>query len=190
VNVNFSATRDEDLGVIPRAISEVFDKIQKQASTAKVARIVSIKCSFYQIYNERVYDLLNPKFDDNVGLRMRWNAEIGFYLENLFEIECTTPLDVLHHYQKGVKNKIMASHSMNDTSSRAHSVFTMHLESTDPSQPTDIWRSKLTMVDLAGSERQGQTKCAGAILKESIHINKSLVVLRRVIKHLAEKTSR
>jgi hypothetical protein len=42
-------------GITLRAIREVF----KQASDLKKEKHVTISCSFLQIYNEKVFDLLN-----------------------------------------------------------------------------------------------------------------------------------
>ena len=47
--------------------------------------------------------------------------------------------------------------------------------------------SKLQLVDLAGSEKQGLTGTTGQQAKESIDINKSLLVLRKVITALTEQ---
>ena len=44
-------------------------------------------------------------------------------------------------------------------------------------------------MDLAGSEKQGLVKTEGLHAKESIDINKSLLVLRKVITALTEKRS-
>jgi len=52
---------------------------------------------------------------------------------------------------------------------------------------TNITVSKLQLVDLAGSERQSQTGTTGQQAKESIDINKSLHVLRKVITELTEQ---
>jgi hypothetical protein len=46
--------------------------------------------------------------------------------------------------------------------------------------------SKLQLVDLAGSEKQSLTGTTGQQAKESIDINKSLHVLRKVITALTE----
>jgi kinesin family protein 3/17 len=45
----------------------------------------------------------------------------------------------------------------------------------------------LNLVDLAGSERQGKTGATGSTLKEGININKSLMVLGKVINALSIK---
>lgn len=49
--------------------------------------------------------------------------------------------------------------------------------------------SKFQLVDLAGSEKQALVKTEGIHAKESIDINKSLLVLRKVITALTEKRS-
>lgn len=49
--------------------------------------------------------------------------------------------------------------------------------------------SKFQLVDLAGSEKQSLVKTEGIHAKESIDINKSLLVLRKVITALTEKRS-
>jgi hypothetical protein len=46
--------------------------------------------------------------------------------------------------------------------------------------------SKLQLVDLAGSEKQALTGTTGVQAKESIDINKSLLVLRKVITALTD----
>ena len=46
-----------DAGLTVRAIHEIFD----QAEDSKKNKTVNIYCSFLQIYNEKVFDLLNSK---------------------------------------------------------------------------------------------------------------------------------
>lgn len=68
-------TEAKNLGLVPRCIKEIF--VQSENSE----RMCAISCSFVQIYNEKVYDLLNPihlnngrlnnKKTDFQGLRMR-----------------------------------------------------------------------------------------------------------------------
>ena len=57
-------------------------------------------------------------------------------------------------YNKGVKNKVMASHSMNTQSSRSHCIFSVTVEQVDPHYSNNSIISKMQFVDLAGSERQ------------------------------------
>ena len=65
-----------EVGLTVRAINEIFT----QAEAAKRTRTVNIYVSFLQIYNERVYDLLNAqglKGKNNkaqqAGLKIRWS---------------------------------------------------------------------------------------------------------------------
>ena len=95
---------------------------------------------------------------------------------------------MLNLYHFGIKNKVLASHNLNQTSSRSHCIFTITVESTAKNNLKEVAISKLQMVDLAGSEKgehiglQGQEKHQ----KESIQINKSLFALRKVIKALSK----
>lgn len=65
-------------------------------------------------------------------------------------------------------------------------MFTITLESIDPANVDNVIVSKLQLVDLAGSERISLTGTKGLAAKESIDINKSLFVLRKVIMGLSD----
>ncbi|CAE7226447.1 kif4 [Symbiodinium microadriaticum] len=189
--VRAESTSPENLGIVPRAIHGLFDRIDRRATTGE--SVFTVRLSFLQIYNERIFDLLNPvhltKFGQGGGLRLRWNPrEASVTVENLFVFECRTADEALNHYKAGVKNRTVASHQMNQASSRSHSVLMMTLERrTDHSVDQS---SKLTLVDLAGSERQADTGASGRTLQESASINQSLFVLRKVIAALAKHQTR
>ena len=64
-------------GLIPKAVNSLYKKIQGHRD-----RTFIISVSFLQIYNEKIYDLLNPtslnakNLGSNVsGLRMRWSKD-------------------------------------------------------------------------------------------------------------------
>ena len=69
----------------------------------------------------------------------------------------------------------VASTSMNETSSRSHSVFQLHLEGTNSELGTDL-QGVLNLCDLAGSERLARSNADkdATRLKETQAINKSL----------------
>ena len=117
---------------------------------------------------------------------MRWAKGRDFHLEGLTRAACASADEALAHFQKGVHNKVMASHRMNLSSSRSHSLFTLEVRAPSPEDPEEVVRPKFTLVDLAGSERSAHTgQGSGAGLQESIFINKSLFTLRKVIAALA-----
>jgi hypothetical protein len=105
-------------------------------------------------------------------------------VENLYVFECQTPEEALKLFKFGSTNKILASHNMNEFSSRSHSIFTLTVESQDIKQQHNVTVSRLQLVDLAGSEKMSQTGTTGINAKESIDINQSLLVLRKVITSL------
>jgi hypothetical protein len=139
-----------------RSIAMLFDKIKLQ-KTKKVSCYVS----YLQIYNEKIYDLLNPSMfskkgqllDNQAGLRLKWNNFDNYSVENLFMFECSTAEDAIGLFHAGIKNKVIGSHKMNMSSSRSHTVFTVTCEAIDQGDFENVITSKLQIVDLAGSER-------------------------------------
>lgn len=57
-------------GIIPKLFSNLFQQIKQQQD-----RTFSVFLSFLQIYNERIYDLLNPSGLNGAGLKLRWNKD-------------------------------------------------------------------------------------------------------------------
>jgi kinesin family protein 12 len=69
---------------------------------ANPAGQVAVRASYLEIYNEHVYDLLNPK---GPSLPIRWNAEKGFFVENLYVIDCEVLDDCLAILEEGNFNE-------------------------------------------------------------------------------------
>ncbi|KVI08072.1 Kinesin-like, KLP2 [Cynara cardunculus var. scolymus] len=140
------------------------------------------KCSFLEIYNEQILDLLDPS---STNLQIREDTKKGVYVDNLTEIEVISARDVIQQLIQGAANRKVASTNMNRASSRSHSVFTCIIESKWVSQGVTHHRfARLNLVDLAGSERQKSSGAEGERLKEATNINKSLSTLGLVIMNL------
>lgn len=58
-----------------------------------------------------------------------------FTVENLYTFECKSAEDVLALYHFGLKNRVVASHNMNNSSSRSHSMLKITLECVDSRNP-------------------------------------------------------
>ena len=125
------ATPPEQLGIVPRAVMALFDRVDAMSSSASAAASATsggstsstsstscvVRLSFLQIYNEKIFDLLNPSItvsqrevggrgDEFSGLRLRWDAaKRHFFVENLFQYECSSAEEALQHYQQGIQNK-------------------------------------------------------------------------------------
>lgn len=171
---------DNQIGLIPRITKNLFDELKKISNHIEY----TVYCTYVQIYKENVYDLLNPAQIKPPGLKLRWNKQEEFYVENLFMHPCYSYGEVLSHYNSGIKNKVMSAHNANAASSRSHCVLTLNIEGMDV-ETGSILTSKLQLVDLAGSEKVSQTGNEGPALKESIEINKALFTLRQVITTLS-----
>ena len=84
------------------------------------------RCSFLEIYNEQVSDLLEPS---STYLQMQEDFNRGVYVEGLLEVEVQNVQDVLHLLLLGATNRKVAATNMNRESSSSHGVFTCIIES-------------------------------------------------------------
>lgn len=170
-------------GMTPRVFEYLFSRIQKEKEARRDEKIqFSCKCSFLEIYNEQILDLLDPS---TTNLQIREDTKKGIYVENLKETEVTSAREVIQQLVQGAANRKVAATNMNRASSRSHSVFTCSIESNWEAQGVNHHRfARLNLVDLAGSERQKSSGAEGDRLKEATNINKSLSTLGLVIMNL------
>ncbi|KAL2530140.1 Kinesin-like protein KIN12B [Forsythia ovata] len=184
---NASLEESDQQGLTPRVCQRLFERInEEQERHADKQLVYMCRCSFLEIYNEQITDLLDPS---QKNLQIREDVKSGVYVENLTE-ECVSSMeDVSQLLIKGLSNRRTGSTSVNAESSRSHSVFTCVVESRSKSVAdgvSSLKMSRINFVDLAGSERQKQTGAAGERLKEAGNINRSLSQLGNLINILAE----
>ncbi|KAK5669781.1 Kinesin-related protein 12 [Batrachochytrium dendrobatidis] len=183
------AQTSDTVGIVPRALNFLFEKINAMRSSTQLESI-RIQASYLEIYNEHVQDLLNPH---NSALPVRWSADRGFYVENLYIVDCDGLDDSLAVLEEGLRNRTVASHDMNEHSSRSHSVLTIYLETQnkdDSMGRTVKCHGKISFVDLAGSEKVKESKAAGDTFAEALSINKSLLNLGICISALSDPKKR
>uniref|UniRef100_A0A8C0JK24 Centromere-associated protein E n=1 Tax=Canis lupus dingo TaxID=286419 RepID=A0A8C0JK24_CANLU len=172
------------LGVIPRAIHDIFQKIKKFPDREFLLRV-----SYMEIYNETITDLLcDTQKMKPLIIREDFNRNV--YVADLTEEVVYTSDMALKWITKGEKNRHYGITKMNQRSSRSHTIFRMILESREKGEPSNcdgsVKVSHLNLVDLAGSERAAQTGAEGVRLKEGCNINRSLFILGQVIKKLSD----
>lgn len=193
----------EQHGVLLRVIQMIFDRAAARCRENTDSDTgepkdgcpsFDFKCSFLQIYNEKITDLLRSTTDrkvaspsDKEGLQLRWQKGDVFRPQNLFLCECDAPSKMRDAFFRGVKEKVVASHLLNTQSSRSHSIFTIYVTRRDAKSGDILSRSEFSLVDLAGSEKLKAitTNSKSRIAKESIEINTSLLALGKVIIALA-----
>ncbi|XP_068210023.1 kinesin-like protein KIF14 isoform X2 [Palaemon carinicauda] len=195
------------VGVIPRFCRELFDRAKNIHSRNPPKDqlpqcLVEIEISYFEIYNERIYDLLKAgggnrclAGDHREALRVREHPENGPYVEGVACHLVSSYYDLQTWLLLGNKERSIAATGMNDKSSRSHAVFTIKLtqtvvEDVEGEQLESSKVSVINLVDLAGSERVAASQSQGERLKEGVCINKSLLTLGKVITALAESAGR
>jgi kinesin family member C1 len=191
--------REVQRGIIPRAVEQVLSQSQVLEGQNWSYRMYA---SFMEIYNEQLRDLLAGMEGAHVSyapdqgstkqaglpggkLDIKRNASGQSFVSNLTRVEIDVKdravgnrqLDELMNIAEGARS--VASTSMNETSSRSHSVFQLHLEGSNSELGTEL-QGVLNLCDLAGSERLARSNadkdatrlketqvCTGAILASS-----------------------
>ncbi|NWU80623.1 KIF14 protein, partial [Onychorhynchus coronatus] len=182
---------DEDQGIIPRLCEDLFNQI---AQVDKEQILYHLEMSFFEIYNEKIHDLLVFKAENGQKkqLRVREHPVLGPYVEGL-TVFVFTPFCLLQSWlELGNKQRATAATVMNDKSSRSHSVFTLVMTQTkvefvNEEQCDRRLTSHINLIDLAGSECCAKAQTTGERLKEGVSINKSLLTLGRVISALSKQ---
>jgi len=177
-----------DKGLIPRISEDLFERIKKLATDS---RKFLVQCSFLEIYNEIVYDLLVPrgKSTPKTGLEIRESKGMGVYVKDLQEIVVEDSEKLQKLIDQGFDHRATAATQMNATSSRSHCLFIIKMHQKDETNASNCNFAKINLVDLAGSERASRTGAQGDTLKEGANINKSLSSLGNVINALSKAAS-
>ncbi|XP_053548893.1 kinesin-like protein KIF20B [Bombina bombina] len=147
----------------------------------------SVWVSFCEIYNECIFDLLDPisgdKFYKRKTLRLAQDVKGFSFVKDIQWIQVSDAKEACKILALGKKFQSIANTKLNSSSSRSHSIFNIRLLRID-----DISRvvkvSELALCDLAGSERCTKTQNEGERLKESGNINTSLLILGKCINAL------
>ena len=186
---------EADLGIIPRVCKAIFDRIYDEThKNDGVNRNYRVETSMVEIYNERIRDLFNPTnpLNSTSGLKVRENPQTGPYIEGMESCIVHNANDILRLMDEGNKLRTITKTNMNDTSSRAHTIFQIILASSTESKEGNESvfterMSTINLIDLAGSERAEKSGATGEKLKEGAAINVSLTALGNVINKLSEK---
>ncbi|CAG9327820.1 unnamed protein product [Blepharisma stoltei] len=196
-------TTEKEKGIIIYALEELFLGINKNPE-----KTYFLSCSYLEIYNEQVYDLLTESshFQEE-PLTINEDSEKGFYVKGLSEHAVRTIEEVKRFIERGETNRRYAATAMNHHSSRSHTIFKLSVASVasdsgenEVEENSITTESVLNFVDLAGSERVNSVQAENSysavrknsndsLALEGKHINTSLFYLCQVINRLSEKTT-
>lgn len=178
----------DDAGIIPRVLQTLFNKLELEDAES------TIKCSFIELYNEELRDLLASDeggklkiYDDNSR-----RGHFSTLVQGMEEKHIKNAAEGVKVLQDGSLKRQVAATKCNDLSSRSHTVFTITTYVRKPNeQGVDalVSAGKLNLVDLAGSENIQRSGAENKRAAEAGLINKSLLTLGRVINALVDRSS-
>ena len=195
----------ETNGIIPNLIMNLF---QTYGTYDATENNIIITCSYIQIYNEQVYDLLideaemmeekktfnlvtgvgkniNEKPIKQKPLKIKYDRKNGVTIDGVNEVRTPTFYDIFEILRQGEINRKIRQTHKNEMSSRSHTIFIINIQ--------DIKNkvfSKIKLCDLAGSERYDSRESYKKLhFNEMCNINKSLLVLGNVIHFLGQNNS-
>ncbi|KAM7196295.1 kinesin-like protein KIF22 [Naviculisporaceae sp. PSN 640] len=169
-------------GVIPRLLSNVFRRAKKITKDTNGETTVKVALSYYEIYNDKVFDLLEPpekRTPSGLPLREKDGKTI---VVGLSERSCEDLKDFERLYIEANNNRVTAATKLNAHSSRSHAI--LRVKVTQATADT-IRESTASAIDLAGSEDNRRTDNGKERLIESAAINKSLFVLGQCIEAIS-----
>ncbi|KAJ7693605.1 P-loop containing nucleoside triphosphate hydrolase protein [Mycena rosella] len=165
----------------------------------------TIWLSYAEVYNEKVYDLLDNVQDNSTGGIPRSNSGKsllltrkalslkpspvsdspdaginGKYISGLRQFRVHSASQAKALVKLGQLHRRVFGTLANRESSRSHGMVILKVvrgHRGERDDPTALQIARLTLVDLAGSERTKHTQTTGDRLKEAGNINKSLMVL-------------
>ncbi|DAA14971.1 kinesin-like protein KIF20B [Bos taurus] len=150
-----------------------------------INRKFSVWVSFFEIYNECIYDLFVPvssKFQKRKTLRLSQDVKGYSFIKDLQWIQVSDAKEAYRLLKLGTKHQSVAFTKLNNASSRSHSIFTIRILQIEDSEIPHVIRvSELSLCDLAGSERSMRTQNEGERLRETGNINTSLLTLGKCI---------
>jgi len=209
---------EEEYGIIARVVEDIFLHIQRiEASDSN--NTYKLRVQYLELYGEELKDLLDPFSGDRIAIRETPSGEMylsGVREEQVTSAKEVMRLvekgsmarttGSTRMNQSSSRSHaiftVMLEHSIHhplssdisdnfgncdtDSLDKTATVISGNLNRDGP----EIRRCKFHFVDLAGSERAKRTGAHGVRMKESIDINKGLLVLGNVISALGGETKR
>ncbi|CAL8279568.1 unnamed protein product [Lota lota] len=171
--------QNSSTGIYFFATQEVFSLLNhKKYSNLNLSPYVS----FFEIYNGKVYDLLNKK----AKLRVMEDERQQVQVVGLEEVFVTQTDDVIKMIEMGSACRTSGQTSANANSSRSHAILQITLRRND--RAASLY-SKFSLVDLAGNERGTDVNSNDRnTLVETAEINRSLLALKECIRSLGKNS--
>ncbi|KRX48668.1 Kinesin-like protein KIF2A [Trichinella murrelli] len=165
-----------DSGIYGKTVQDIFHLLNYEYYKLNL----KVSCCFFEIYGEKVNDLLNNK----QPLKVLEDGCNEIRLTNLKEVVVDNEEDVFKLIKKGSDVRTSGQTSMNRNSSRSHAVFQIILRD----KMSNEVHGKFSLVDLAGNERGADNISLDRQTRiESSGINNSLFRLKECIRAIGQK---
>lgn len=143
---------------------------------------LTVYVSFFEIYNGKVFDLLNKK----AKLRVLEDERQQVQVVGLEEIYVSSAEEVIKLIQLGSACRTSGQTSANANSSRSHAILQIVLRRNDRNSTL---HGKFSLIDLAGNERGTDVSSNDrSTLVETAEINRSLLALKECIRSLGKNS--
>lgn len=182
----------------PSALPQAPDISSIRASCDPSAEY-AIVISMYEVYNDRIFDLLTPPIKSSVTKEYRRRPLLFKSTElspdrkvvaGLRKVICRNITEALMVLEAGLHERRVAGTGSNSVSSRSHGFFCVEIKKRRRGRTNGRWgTSTLSIVDLAGSERARDAKTQGATLAEAGKINESLMYLGQCLQMQSDANS-
>ncbi|RNF07675.1 putative kinesin [Trypanosoma rangeli] len=185
-------------GVIYQGVRDILE--EKERLEVEEQKVVKVRCTFLEVYNEEVFDLLVPSSSSGKRIPLKlqdFGQEDSFHdgersganleslsVKSLTHVTPQTAEDFAKLVELGQANRFVASTNVNAQSSRSHAILTLEVEVKDTVDATLGTVGRIRFCDLAGSERAAGTSNSGIRLQEGGNINRSLLALGTVVQAL------
>jgi hypothetical protein len=120
-----SLDRSSRIGIIPRAVSDIFERAEQVRKASGPGASFDAKLSFLELYNEDLIDLLGPANGPQVQIREDREGRIIW--SGLKEVKVKNTSEVMHYLKEGSARRRTGETGMNATSSRSHAIFSLSL---------------------------------------------------------------
>lgn len=94
-----------------------------------------MRCSYLEIYNENIIDLLSKKKGE-AKCDVKEDPDKGVFVSGLTTVIVKTITEIDQTMEAGYGNRKVAATAMNATSSRSHSIFTIYIEMSENDEKT------------------------------------------------------
>mmetsp|Transcript_78585 Transcript_78585/g.139446 ORF Transcript_78585/g.139446 Transcript_78585/m.139446 type:complete len:674 (-) Transcript_78585:166-2187(-) len=125
---------------------------------------------------------------EDQGLKIHTHPDVGVYVENLSDHMVTSFEDVGRLVGIGERARHTAKTSMNNKSSRSHTIFSLKVEVCNCPPDNGHRMATVQVVDLAGRENEQDSECTGERFRELTFINRSLFHLASCVYALSDGT--